>query len=388
LKKVIQERFINKFQDFSNRIFKCEIRLLRLKYRLNKIVRSITKTEKNIYVWKRIPMYKEIWENAAAQMSAQFLELAEGIWEIRWDNERTRISNHMVQLDDPVILDLAGNKPFCYWLMKNNDLPIPHYLTFQVNELSKARRFMEEIGGSFVIKPAMGTSAGMGVTTHIHSFQECCRAVALASLYCNEVIIERLVPGECYRFLILDGKMIHASRRTGIRVKGDGHSTISQLIEEENKRRRKLYGSHFLRPVHFDVDLMHTLRAQELSIEFVPKKGEHVLVKSVDYPFRTNVEVRTVYNENVTDLICPDLRGQAVRAAMLLNSKFAGVDVITCDPTVSLEKSGGVVNEINTTPGLHHHYNLINNQNLSPAAHVLRYLLKLPKAKVAYLDRV
>jgi cyanophycin synthetase len=376
------------FQDFSHKISKGEIKLLRLKYRMSKIVRSITKTEKNIYVWKRIPMYKEIWENAAAQISAQFLELAEGIWEVRLGNQRTRISNHMVQLDDPVILDLAGNKPFCYWLMKNNDLPIPPYLTFQVNELSKARQFMEENSGSFVIKPATGTSAGMGVTTHIQSFQACYRAVALASLYCNEIIIERLVPGECYRFLILDGKMIHASRRSGIRVKGDGRSTLGQLIEEENKRRKKLYGGHSLRPRHYEVDLIHTLQSQELSIEFVPKKEEEVLVKSVDYSFRTNVEVRTVYNENVTDLICPDLKSQAVRAAMLLNSKFAGVDVITRDPTVSLEKSGGVINEINTTPGLHHHYNLINHHDLSPAVHVLRYLLKLPKATVVCLNRV
>jgi D-alanine-D-alanine ligase-like ATP-grasp enzyme len=376
------------FQDFSNRISRYEIKLLRLKYRMNKIARRITKTEKNIYVWKRIPMYKEIWESAATQISAQFLELGEGIWEIRWGNQRTRISNHMVQLDDPVILDLAGNKPFCYWLMKNNDLPIPDYLTFRVNELIKARRFMEKNSGLFVIKPAIGTSAGMGVTTHIQSFQECCRAVALASLYCNEIIIERLVPGECYRFLILDGKMIHASRRSGIRVKGDGRSTISQLLQEENKRRKKLYGGHSLRPMHYDVDLIHTLQAQELSIEFVPKKEEHVLVKSVDCPFKTNVEVRTVYNENVTNLICPDLKGQAVKAAMLLNSKFAGVDVITHDPTVSLEKSGGVINEINTTPGLHHHYNLINNQDLSPAVHVLGYLLRRPKAMVASLNRV
>ena len=35
---------------------------------------------------------------------------------------------------------------------------------------------------------------------------------------------------------------------------------------------------------------------------------------------------------------------------------LAGVDVITPDPSRPLVESGGVINEVNGTPGLHHHY--------------------------------
>ena len=38
-----------------------------------------------------------------------------------------------------------------------------------------------------------------------------------------------------------------------------------------------------------------------------------------------------------------------------LGSQFAGVDLLTNDPTRTLAESGGVFLEINTTPGLHHH---------------------------------
>lgn len=354
-----------------------KLKLLRLKCRIGKKLNRFTKTEENVYVWSRIPLYKEIWENAAMELSAQFRELSEGIWEICYGNRLTRIYNHMVQLDDPVILSLAANKPFCYSLMKKNGLPVPEYLTFRVNELDQVKRFMEENKGFFVIKPAIGTSAGMGVTTHIKSFRECCKAVALASLYSNEIIIERLIPGECYRLLILNGELIHASRRNGIRVKGDRQSTIWQLIEKENERRKKLNGKGSLLSVHDDLDCKTTLEAQGLSIESVPKKGQEILVKSFDNPSVNNVEVRTVYNEDVTNLICGDIRKQALRAAQILNSQFAGIDIITYDPTVLLEESGGVINEINTTPGLQHHYNLLNSEETSPAVHVLKHLLKI-----------
>ena len=44
------------------------------------------------------------------------------------------------------------------------------------------------------------------------------------------------------------------------------------------------------------------------------------------------------------------------RVVRAVGSSFAGVDVVTVDPTRPLRDSGGVFLEINTTPGIHHHY--------------------------------
>jgi D-alanine-D-alanine ligase-like ATP-grasp enzyme len=85
--------------------------------------------------------------------------------------------------------------------------------------------------------------------------------------------------------------------------------------------------------------------------------------------------VRTVYDQSVTHLICKDIRERAERVARLLNSRFAGIDVITLDPALPLEESGGVINEINTNPGLHHHY-VCGDEDSTPALSVLSYLLK------------
>ncbi len=69
-------------------------------------------------------------------------------------------------------------------------------------------------------------------------------------------------------------------------------------------------------------------------------------------------EVRTVYDEDVTTLLCDSIKQDAELAAKTVRSEFLGVDVITMNPQVSLKESGGVVNEVNTTPALHHHYEM------------------------------
>jgi D-alanine-D-alanine ligase-like ATP-grasp enzyme len=99
------------------------------------------------------------------------------------------------------------------------------------------------------------------------------------------------------------------------------------------------------------------------------------LVQSVNDPNQRRVEVRTVYNEAVTDLVCDALRKNAVSVAQTLRSRFIGVDLITADPAVPLEKSGGAVIEANTTPGLHHHYDSLREKFPEPALRVIQALL-------------
>jgi D-alanine-D-alanine ligase-like ATP-grasp enzyme len=352
------------------------MKLMQLKCRISKKWEKIRGGANNVYVWDRIPLYKEIWQKAALDISAVFTELEEGIWEIRSGSKVTYLYNHMVQIDDPVITSLAAHKPFCYSAFLGSGLPVPEHLVFKLHKLDEAKRFMESKSGLFVVKPAIGTSAGMGVTTHIKSGSECRDAAVLASLYNDRIIIERLIAGESYRILVLNDRVIHASRRSGLRVRGDGESTIEQLLREQNDWCHDMKESAYFRLLNKDLDLRATLQTQGLARESIPDAGRDILVKSSNYPYTKTDEVRTVYTENVTDLLCNDIRTQAVQAARCLNSRFAGVDIITLDPSIPLEKSGGVINEINTTPGLQHHYNLRNDSGIFPATIVLKYLLE------------
>jgi cyanophycin synthetase len=59
-----------------------------------------------------------------------------------------------------------------------------------------------------------------------------------------------------------------------------------------------------------------------------------------------------------------------------IGSRFAGVDILTNDPSVPLAKSRGVFLELNTTPGIHHHYIAPEGGSPPVAVAVLRHIFE------------
>ena len=315
----------------------------------------------------RVGFYRGLWDDAARAVGATVTELAPGIWRVDRAGARTLIHNYIVQIDDPVILNIAGDKALCHRLLMQEGLPVPAHEVYTLGELEKAERFMARHPGAiFVIKPADGTSGARGVTTHVETAAECRTASALASLYGARILIERWVPGESYRLLFLDGELIHASRRRGDRITGDGTATIAQLIARRGGDASP----------EIEREIAATLAAQGLAASAVLEAGREVVIRSTGTGTTRTVQTRTVFDEQATAQIGPELREQARRAVVAIGSAFAGVDIITADPAVALERAGGAINEINTTPGLHHHYGLAGlHDGPPPAVRVLARLL-------------
>lgn len=321
----------------------------------------------------RVGFYRTLWADAARAVSATVVEIAPGMWRIERGGARTFIHNYIVQLDDPVILNIAGDKPLCHAILTDAGLTVPAYRVYTLDETHLAEAFMAaDPDACFVVKPAAGTSGARGVTTHIATVKECRRASALASLYGGRILIERWTPGESYRLLFLDGEMIHASRRRGRRLAGDGRRTIAQLIAAAGRE-----GSENGNAAVEQRDVERTLMAQGLRMDSVPAEGASVLVQSAYPTPGGTAQIRTVFDEDATDEIGTELRDEARAAVRAIGSTFAGVDVITCNPRTSLAAAHGVINEINTTPGLHHHYGLsgARRDGRDPAVRVLSRVL-------------
>jgi D-alanine-D-alanine ligase-like ATP-grasp enzyme len=329
------------------------------------------KSSIQVYVNGRVSEYRDMWRAVAEKIGADFRPLAEDLWEIRLDGRRTRIMNHRMEFDDPVVLEIAGNKALVYRLLGENRLRVPEHELFRLDSLGRAEAFLKRHPAGCVIKPAYDTSSGMGVTTHILNRRDVRKAAILASRYAPDLLIERMVPGESYRLLVLDGEMIHAVRRRGPRLVGDGVSSIAQLVQAENQRLKE-QGEPVLGT---DRDCRFTLGYQNLSLSSVPPKGQSFVAQSINDAQQRRTEVRTVYNEAVTDLVCGALKRNVELVAETLRSRFIGVDVITPDITVPLEESGGAIIEANTTPGLHHHYDLRREKFPESALRVVRALL-------------
>jgi cyanophycin synthetase len=216
-----------------------------------------------------------------------------------------------------------------------------------------------------VVKPAAGSSSGLGVTTGVRRRRQLLAALALASLYDGRILIERMVPGESYRLLYLDARLIHAVRRRGIRVSGDGRRPVVELLRTEGHAA-----------LEHDATTRETLAAQGMTLQTVPPPDAAVLVRGLPPGARTTRELRTVYDDSVLPLCGAGLIRDGAEIVKGLGSELAGVDLITTNPAVSLQASGGKFIEINTTPGLHHHYITEEDRTKAPVAvEVLAHLL-------------
>jgi cyanophycin synthetase len=199
------------------------------------------------------------------------------------------------------------------------------------------------------VKPANG-SAGHGVTTGIVTSFDLVRAAVTAAAFGPNLVVEQQVEGNVYRLLYLNGKLLDAVLRKSPAVVADGSSSIRKLIQLENRARLKAGRKFGQVLLSIDLDMRHTLAKQGLSLSSVPKKG-------------TVVTLKTVINENsvadnvsATSLLCKSIIEDGAAAAAAVGVRLAGVDIVTRDPGVPLAQSGGVILEVNTTPGYHYHY--------------------------------
>jgi len=276
----------------------------------------------------------------------------------------------MTSIDDPVTLAIAAHKPLVYRLLAREGLRTPRHLEFALDEVAKAVALIEKFGGEWVVKPA-GASAGRGVTTGVTTQAGLLRAVALAAAFGPTVVIEEQVRGEVYRLLYLDGKLLDAVLQRSPVLIGDGTSSVRQLVRRENLRRLSAGSKAAQFLLSIDLDMRRTLAKQHLSLSSVPNKG--ALVK-----------IKTVVNENSTrdtfsaaHQLCASIIADGAAAARAVGARLAGVDVLTSAPNLPLARSGGVILEVNTTPGYHYHYYKQGGES-AVAVEILSCLLSQP----------
>lgn len=297
----------------------------------------------------RAGFYARLWREAADRLGAICEPLAHGIFQISLGSKRTRVQDSCTALDDPVTLAVAANKALTYRLLVRDGLPVPRHREFNLRHTSDAIAFLEEVGGDCVVKPASGTGAGQGVTTGVRTRKQLGSAAVLAAQLGSDLLIEEQVPGKNYRLLYLDAILLDAVERRPPTVTGDGQTTVRRLIEQANRNRLARGDRNSQVLVTIDPDMLHTLGRQGKTLRSVPEQGE-------------SVELKTVINQNfgqdnvsVMGDVCPAVIEIGARASRAVGVRLAGVDVIAPDMRRPLTESGGVVLEVNATPGLHHH---------------------------------
>lgn len=310
----------------------------------------------------REEFYKKLWYSTAQELGAEIKDIGYGYLNLSLNSHSTLVRGDRVMLDNQLTLEFTGNKPLIHKILKEHDCPVVRYIEFNFAELGRARAFLAELAKPGVVKPADAGSAGRGITTGIKTHSQLRQAALWASCFSKNLVLEEQVEGDSYRLLYLHGRYLDAIRRHPPRVCGDGKSTIRQLIAIENQRRAWNGSIVSLHPISIDAELKNHLLAAGYSLQHVLKKDETVVVKRV-----VNQNSR-FENESVREIVHSDTIRMGGEICGLLQIELAGIDIISKDITQPLRAGNGVINEVNTTPGLHHHYLISRQEEVTPVA--------------------
>lgn len=306
--------------------------------------------------------YRDLWQESAAAIGADYADWDFGFARISKGPLSTFVKNGTVMLDDHLTLDMAGNKLMIYRLMKELGYRVPKHLHAQIADLSACYAFFETCTTPVVVKPASGTGGGRGVTTGIVNRHDLRKALKLAASFDTDLIVEEQLEGHSYRLLYINGHLVDAVRRDPPVITGDGSKTIRQLVAEENTRRLKADPFLALSPLKFDRDCQNKLRALGVTPRTRLAAGEVLQLKQA-----VNENGR-LGNHNVIDDVDPGTVSSGAQLVHKLGIKLAGIDIICHDIAKPLGPDNGMITEVNTTPGLHHHYLVAEPTTARPVA--------------------
>jgi cyanophycin synthetase len=300
-------------------------------------------------LWPGRAVNARIWADAARLLDVEFRDLGDGFFELGSGEARLRVWMHVPPIDSESARRRALDKTLSQRLIAEAGAPVPAQVPFGIADLESAAAALD--GGSWVVKPAGGTSSGQGATTGVHGASDLRRAAVRAARSDRRLLLERQASGAEYRVLLLDGEPIGAVRRDAPTVTGDGRSTIAELVHEENRRRLEAGGEAGLDVTRLDLDALLALEHAGLGLHAVPAAGQQVAVKGSHSQAGAR-DVETIPVESLS----ADLAAELSSAVAAFGLRLAGFDLVTPDIGRSLAAAGGAVIEINGTPGLHYHY--------------------------------
>ena len=264
-----------------------------------------------------------------------------------WGSKQRRIQAAEMDVTGAIAEAIAQDKQLTKKLLAAAGVPVP--TGREVATPEDAWTAACEVGLPVVIKPK-GGNQGKGVTVNITSREQLLAAYAAATEFGDEILVERYIPGNDFRLLVVGNKLVAAARRDPPNVVGNGSHTIRELVEQINKDPRRGSGhATSLTKIRFDDIALACLAAQGFQAESVPPKGQRVTL-------RHNANLSTGGSAtDVTDDVHPEVAARAVAAAQMVGLDICGVDMVCNSILHPLEEQGGGVVEVNAAPGLRMH---------------------------------
>ncbi|MGE0725968.1 MAG: Mur ligase family protein [Alphaproteobacteria bacterium] len=241
--------------------------------------------------------------------------------------------------------EIAKDKALTIRLLGEARLPVTeHRLVSSVEEGIRAAR---ELGFPLVVKPNF-SGQGRAVAPGLTSIVEVERALTAALVH-GQSLVERHVDGDDHRIFVVDGRVVAVARKAPAAVRGDGVSTVGELVRRANDDPARGRNGAPLARIAFDDEARRVLAGQGLTEESIAPDGVRVLL-------RLNANLSTGGSaEDVAAQTHPDNIAMAERAARIVDLDIVGIDFLTPDISRSYREVGGAICEVNGTPGVRLH---------------------------------
>jgi len=280
---------------------------------------------------------------AATERHIPSIRLNEGnLVQLGYGARQRRIWTAETDQTGAIAESISSDKDLTKSLLKSCGIPIPEGRI--VDSPDDAWDAAEDIGGPIVIKPSDGNH-GRGVSTNLTSRDQIDAAFQLANNHGSEVLVERFIPGNEHRLLVVGGRLVAAARGETAYVVGNGTSSITELVDQQintDPRRgtTEEFPLNLVNPSN-DSAIRLDLVRQGYTPDSIPAEGKEILIQR-----NGNVAL------DVTELVHPTTVAIASLAARIVGLDIAGVDLVAEDISRPLDEQRGAIVEVNAGPGL------------------------------------
>jgi cyanophycin synthetase len=258
-------------------------------------------------------------------------------------NKQQRIWTAETSKTSAIAEGIAADKDLCKELLAQCGVPVPEGAFAKTVE--RAWEIAQEIGLPVVVKPVDGNQ-GRGVSLELDKQEDIQKAWALAyeESY-SGVIVEKFIRGVEHRVLVVNYQIAAVSRGELVSVKGDGQSTLQNLIDlqinaDPRRGETEITPLKIIRIASNPVVTLEVQRQGYQADSIIPLDKQVI------------IERNSNASEDVTDLIHPEIARLCCMAARVVGLDVAGIDLVCEHIDQSPKGQSLAVVEVNAGPGL------------------------------------
>jgi cyanophycin synthetase len=246
-----------------------------------------------------------------------------------------------------IAVEIASDKEETNRILGELGLPVPRQRLVRTPEAAAAAA--SRLGYPVVVKP-LDANHGRGVSLDLKTADEVRAAFEKAREHSRSVIVENFLTGFDHRMLVIGGELVAVAKRVPGHVVGDGAHTIGELVEIVNRDPRRGIGHEkVLTRIELDAQADRLMASKGATKDTVLPAGEVFFLRGTGNLSTGGTAI------DLTDVVHPDNRDMAVRAAKAIGLDVCGVDFITADVSESYRDVGGGICEVNAAPGFRMH---------------------------------